>query len=107
MNYPGFLYETFNIIFQGVVKCRHGEVSLTAALCLLFSSPFFANGTVDVNITWVKHTETLQSMSIAPRGTVSNPYVPPFGDGRGVKCTYCSGLVKVDTPLSGDFIFVW
>lgn len=57
---------------------------LWAASHLLLSLPFFSHAEVDVGITWVKHTETLQSMSIAPRGTV----VKPLDDywGKGLKC---------------------
>lgn len=59
---------------------------LWAASHLLLSLPFFSRAEVDVNISWVKHTDTLQSMSIAPRGTVNDPFGIGTDWGRGLKC---------------------
>ncbi|BEO62830.1 hypothetical protein SMQE30_32530 [Serratia marcescens] len=54
--------------------------------CFLFIQ-FPAFGEVDLNIKWIKKTETLQALSISPTGTVSAP-LPSWGK---MKCYMWGG----------------
>lgn len=54
------------------------------------SCSFYAKSDVSINTKWIKETETVYGLSIAPRGQVSNPF---GSDGRGMKCIQDGGCI--------------
>ncbi|CAI2526435.1 MrpH family fimbial adhesin [Serratia ficaria] len=76
------------------VKSFCNQIRLLLMLSLFYS--FHANSDVDVNVKWLRETETIYALSISPRGQVFNPFNE---DGRGLTCIRVSEGCSVTWEL--------